>query len=178
MTLTSSSRRTLSLGMSRFKRSLWHSATSNTVMTNFRVASKINYLSSCARHIVRNGPRTIFFFDVADFERVVAAHPPIRNSQLSSTEIGSSNFIAFQSWGRCYSAVVRLASKQRSESSNNIRNDDFRTDRINLLQRHVCIRNHHVRRARCEEKKKDGPIPYLMLEHLKPLELQFTIPCI
>ena len=112
-------------------------------------------------------------FDKDDYERVVAAHPPSRSSQFADAVAGMSNYPGFQSWEKCLSAIMNLALQQRHENSNNLQKQDFKSDRMIVLKRHVQRRTPHLKKARYEEKMDESTIPYRMLEYIKPLEKKF-----
>ena len=112
-------------------------------------------------------------FDLEDYEKVVSAHPPDRESQFNEDEIQASNYPGFSSWEKCRSAIMNLAMQQRSENSNSNRIDDFKTNRMESLKRYVIMRAPHIKEARFDEKMDEDTIPYRMVEFIKPLEQKF-----
>jgi hypothetical protein len=112
-------------------------------------------------------------FDLADYENVVAAHPPNRTSQFTDEELATSNYPGYQTWEKCRSAILSLAKDQRDENSNSLRQQDFQTARMDRLKAFVKGRVPHVKISRCDEKMDESSIPYQMLSYVKPLEMEF-----
>ncbi len=112
-------------------------------------------------------------FDVDDYERVVAAHPPNRDTLFNQEDLQANNYPGYSTWEKARSAVMNLAMQQRSQSSNNSRPLDFKTDRLESLKRFVRIRTPHIKEARFDEKMDEKTTPYRMIEYVIPLETKF-----